>query len=902
MTTRNFDKLFRPKSIALIGASAKPGTVGAVLCENLLSGGFKGEVWLVNPNRAAIMGRETFASVAGLPGVPDLAIVAVKASRVPETIGALCERGCRAAVVVSSGFGAFDDTSAVFQDVLEIARPCLMRILGPNSLGFIAPHLGINASFAATAPKAGDIALVSQSGTIINTMLDWAQERSVGFSQVVSLGDMADVDFGDMLDFLSGDRRTRAIFLYAENITQAKKFMSAARIASRTRPVIVIKSGRTAAGSRAALSHTGALAGSDIVYGAAFDRAGLLRVNKIEEVFETAETLAAGVRIKGDGLTIVTNGGAAGVLATDALEAYGGHLTALDDTVLDALDRLLPPQWSRSNPIDLLGDADGSRYAAALEALAGQNGQGAILVIHSPNAVTSGPEIAGSVSAFKNAHKTVPVLANWLGARNARSARGAFEENGIAAFESPSKAVRAFTHLVRYQANQRDLMETPEAGIYISGFAIRAARDLIDTVLAEGRAVMSEPESKQLLRLFDIPVIETRFARDAEEAARHAAAFGGAVALKIVSPDIAHKSDLGGVRLGLRGPDEVAEAARRMAADIAALSRDLSLTGFTVQPMADLTDAQELIAGIATDETFGPVILFGRGGRAVEVIGDRAVGLPPLNSALARRIIDRTQVSKVLAGYGSVPAAPSGIITDILVRLSEMVVHLPQIVELDINPLLVRSDSVLALDGHVAVRPMTGGADRLSIRPYPHALERASELKDGERYVLRPIRPDDETALAEMVSLTDPDDLRLRFMGPMKQFPHEMAARFTQIDYDREMALVATRSGAAYGRAEVFGVVRLIADPENEKAEYAVLVRSDMKGKGLGYALMNAILDYAKQRGLKQVYGEILRENTNMIRMARNLGFETGKFELGSDVAHVVFDVDKAAGRRNDDE
>ncbi|RFC63151.1 GNAT family N-acetyltransferase [Fulvimarina endophytica] len=893
MSTRNFDKLFRPNSIALVGASETPGSVGSVLMHNLASSGFAGRIMPVNPHRSSVHSLPSFASIPELPEVPDLAIVAVKAPLVLETIRQLCEKGCRAAVVVSSGFGAADETDLVFQDVLDIAGSCLMRILGPNSMGFAAPHLKLNASFAARTPQAGGIALVSQSGAIINAMLDWAEEREIGFSHVVSLGDMSDVDFGDMLDFLAGDRRTRAIFLYAENITQAKKFMSAARIAARSRPVIVMKAGRSEAGSRAALSHTGVLAGSDLVYGAAFDRAGLLRVNKIEEVFEAAETLATGLRIRGDGLTVVTNGGAAGILAVDALEAYGGTLKPLDEETRSALDAVLPKGWSRANPIDILGDAGPERYRAVLDVLAERDGQGAVFAIHCPQAIVDPVAVAQELVRFKQDRRTLPLIANWLGARNGRSVREILTSGGIATFETPSKAVRAFTHLVRYQANQRDLIETPEAGIYISSFAIEAAHDLIASVLGEGRSVMTEPESKRLLEIFDIPTVRTVIATDADDAAAKAADIDGPIALKIVSPDIAHKSDHGGVRLDLRGPQAVREAAREMLDRIGRDLPEARILGLSVQPMAKTRDGLEVLAGIATDATFGPVVLFGRGGRAAEVIADRSVGFPPLNSALARRIVEKTRVARRLAGYGNVPAAPMGMIVDILVRLSEIAVHVPEIVELDINPLLVQGEAVLALDAHIAVRPVPKDADRLAIRPYPFALERAVDLKSGERFLMRPIRPDDENALAEMVAKTHAEDLRLRFMGPMKQMPHQMSARFSQIDYDREMAFVAVEPGVAYGTGEIFGVVRLIADPENEEAEYAVLVRSDMKGKGLGYALMNAILDYASQRGLKRVYGEILRENTNMIRMARNLGFEREGAEPGSDVAHVVFDVAK---------
>ncbi|MEN3792358.1 bifunctional acetate--CoA ligase family protein/GNAT family N-acetyltransferase [Fulvimarina sp. MAC3] len=895
MSIRNFDALFRPKSIALIGASNQPHSVGAVIADNLFTSGFKGPVMPVNPHETSIRSTLNYRSVAELPMAPDLAVIATPAQSVPGIIEELGKKGCRAAIVISAGFGEVDSSRELRQAMLDAARPHLMRIVGPNCIGLISPHVGINASFAHLTPQKGDIALLSQSGAIVTAMLDWAAERGIGFSHAISLGDMSDVDFGDLLDYLSTDRATRAIFLYVENITHAKKFMSGARTAARAKPVIVIKSGRSAAGAKAAHSHTGALAGSDVVYDAAFSRAGLLRVSKLEEMFEAAATLATGVRIRGDGLTIVTNGGGAGVMAVDALEAFGGRLSSLDPETIEALDGVLPHNWSRANPVDIIGDAPGERYAETLDKLLSRRNDDATLAIFCPSAITDPHEVAQAIVDVAGRHRGAPVLTNWLGGRSVQSARDLFAENRIATFESPTKAIRAFMHLVRYRRNQENLMETPAAGVAISHHAIAAAHRMIEAVIAAGRTVMTEPEAKELLSLFGIPIVETFRAKTPEEAAARFEAIGHPVALKILSKDITHKSDVGGVRLGLRSADEVRESAEAMLSHIRQSYPDADIEGFTVQRLIDMRDARELIAGIATDATFGPVLLFGRGGKAAEVINDRTIGLPPLNSVLARRMIDRTRVSKLLAGYRDVPAAAPGAIEDVLVRLSEMIVHLPQIVELDMNPFLATGEGVVALDARVAVRPLEHGEGRLAIHPYPREWERVITLKDQRHFLLRPIRPEDETALADMVSRCTPEDLRLRFMGPMKVFPHQTAARFTQIDYDREMAFIATDPGAAYGNGTIYGVVRIISDPENEKAEYAVLVRSDMKGQGLGYGLMRAILAYASKRGLREVYGEVLRENTGMMRMARHLGFDTGRYEPGSETAHVIFDVEKAS-------
>ncbi|MCB8836562.1 bifunctional acetate--CoA ligase family protein/GNAT family N-acetyltransferase [Aurantimonas sp. VKM B-3413] len=888
MSTRNFDALFSPRSIALIGASNEPHSVGNVIARNLFEGGFSGPIMPVNPHEAAIAGRKSFTSVSALPLVPDLAIVATPAPTVPGIVGELAARGCRAAVVISAGLGETRDGATLRQAMLDAARPHLMRIVGPNCLGILSQPLGINGSFSHLSPKAGDIALVSQSGAIVTAILDWADERGIGFSHVVSLGDMCDVDFGDMLDFLSTDRATRSILLYVENITFAKKFMSAARIAARSKPVVVIKAGRSAEGAKAALSHTGALAGSDKVYDGAFRRAGVLRVGELEELFEAASTLSTGIRITGDRLTILTNGGGAGVLAVDALKARGGTLATISEATLKELDAVLPPTWSHGNPVDIIGDATGARYGAALEALLKDRESDAILVINCPTAVADVMEAGKAVIAAKAKRPRFPVLTNWLGGTAAAPVRQFFASERIPTFESPDKAVRAFTHLVRYRRNQELLMETPTAGVAIAPEAVERARKVIEAAKAAGHRTLSEWEAKAVLKLFGIPAVETFLVTTDEEAEARFREIGAPAALKIVSPDITHKSDVGGVRLDIASAAAMRTAVAEMRDAVQAAAPEARITGFTVQRMVSRPDAYELIAGLATDATFGPVVLFGRGGKATEVIGDRAIGLPPLNSVLAREMIRETEIAKLLAGYRDVPAVPLDPIADVLIRLAELAVLLPEVAELDINPLLADAEGVVALDARVTLRADGTRVVGPAIRPYPRELEREITIRDAERFLLRPIRPEDELALADMVAHCTDHDLRLRFMGPIKVFPHQTAARFSQIDYDREMAFVAVAPGSSYGEGPISGVVRLVADPENEAAEFAVLVRSDMKGHGLGYALMNEILAYGRNRGLARIYGEVLRENATMLRMARELGFHLDGAEAGADTARVT--------------
>lgn len=871
MSIRNFDALFAPKSIALIGASNQPGSVGAVLAANLTGAGFAGPVMLVNPHEATVAGRPAYASVAALPETPDVAVIATPAPSIPGLVAQLGARGCRAAIVISTGFGGTG--AALRQAMLTAARPHLMRIVGPNCLGVVVPEIGLNASFALGMPHRGSVALVSQSGAIIAAMLDWAAGKNVGFSHVVSLGDMADADFGDMLDYLALDRATRSILLYVENVTEARKFMSAARIASRAKPVVVVKAGRSKAGAKAALSHTGALAGSDAVYDAAFRRAGLLRVDELDQLFEAASLLATGVRVGGNRLAIVTNGGGAGVLATDALEARGGVLAALSPATMEKLDAALPAAWSHGNPIDVLGDAEAARYEAAFAALDGESGADAVLVINCPTAIADGTDAARAVCGWSSRRPALPILTNWLGGATAAQNRSTFGAAGVPTFDSPETAVRAFMNLDEFRRNQAQLLETPGAGKAIPAANVERARRKLAALLGAGRTMLTAPEANELLGLFGIPATPISVAATAAEAARVAGDLGGPVALKILSADISHKSEVGGVALGLETPQEVERAAEAMRDRALAARPGARLEGFMVQPMVVRPKARELIVGIATDACFGPVILFGQGGTATEIVGDRVIGLPPLNSTLAKGMIARTRVSRLLAAYRNVPAADIDALSDTLVRISDMATRLPEIAELDINPLLVDADGVLALDARVVL----AAAPRIrpAIEPYPDGLEQHVVLPNGQEMLFRPIRPEDEDALSAMVEGCTPADLRLRFFNTMKALPREMAARLSQIDYDREMAFVAVRPTAAYGEGPIFGVARIIADPENETAEFAVIVRSDMQGHGLGYSLMEAIIAHGRRRGLKRIRGDILTENARMLAMVRELGFTT---------------------------
>ena len=865
MSIRNLEYLFQPRSVAVIGASQRPHSVGATVLANLLAGGFTGPVMPVNPKYRTLAGREVAQRVRQLPQVPDLAVICTPPHTVPGLIAELGELGCRAAVVITAGLDAAHKAA-----MLTAARPYLLRILGPNGVGLLVPGIGLNASFAHVPALPGKLAFVSQSGAMVTGVLDWARSRQIGFSRFVSLGDSSDVDFGDVLDYLAGDSATQAILLYMEDVRAARKFMSAARAAARSKPVLVVKAGRFAEGARAANSHTGALADADAVYDAAFRRADMLRVLSTEELFDAVTTLASGRPLAGERLAILTNGGGPGVLATDALVGGGGKLAALAPATLARLDRVLPPTWSHGNPVDIIGDAPGQRYGEALAALLQDDGVDAVLVMHAPTAIVPPAEAAQAVAAAAQG-ATRNVLSCWLGGDAMAPARRLLGEAGIAGYATPEDAVQGFMQLVNYRRAQQLLMEVPAACSGECRNERDRARGVIADALQRGATMLTEPEAKQVLACYGVPVVETAIADRVEAAVLLAERIGYPVALKILSPDITHKSDVGGVVLDLTTPQAVREAAQAMRQRLYALQPQARLRGFTVQAMARRPGAHELIAGATCDPVFGPVILFGQGGIAVETVGDRALALPPLNMVLARDLVGRTRVARLLAGYRGRPPADLDAVATVLVRLSALLADLPEVQELDINPLLADEHGVLALDARMRVAPAAGpGAERFAIRPYPEELEESASWQGGT-VLLRPIRPEDAPQHAAFFAALTPEDVRFRMFASMQALPPAQLARWTQIDYDREMAFIATRPGAA--GPETLGVARAVADPDNITAEFAVVVRSDLKGQGLGALLMDKLLRYCRARGTQQVVGEALPDNQRMLELARRLGF-----------------------------
>jgi len=875
MSIRHLDSLFDPASVAVIGASARPASVGATVWRNLRDGGFAGPRWAVNPKYKELDGEPCFADVERLPAAPELAVIATPPATVPGLIAALGARGTKAAIVLTAGLDA-----AQKQAMLDAARPHLLRILGPNNLGLLAPHAKLNASFAHANVAAGGLAFVSQSGALVTAMLDWARGRGIGFSHFVSLGERADVDFGDMLDWLASDPRTRSILLYVESIEQPRKFMSAARAAARNKPVLVVKAGRSPQGQAAAASHTGALAGSDLVYDAAIRRAGMLRVDTLDDLFVAAETLAH-LRAPPRGselatlerLTIVTNGGGAGVMAADAAALAGVALAPLPDTTRAALDAALPANWSHANPVDIIGDAPVERYVQTLRTLLAEPATGSLLFVHAPTAIVPSADIAQALLPL--AHETPGrLLGCWLGNPAVQAAREAFHGAGIATYDTPEQAVRAFALLVTYRRNQAQLMQAPPARAGTAALDIDRVRALVDDVLAAGREWLSEPEAKALLAACGVPVVGTQVcAPEAGAALVAAQAIGYPVALKILSPQITHKSDVGGVALDLEDPAELREALFAMKKRVARLRPDAAIDGFTVQSMVRRPKAIELIVGASVDPLFGPVLLFGAGGTAVEVVADRAVALPPLNPPLAQALVERTRVSRLLAGWRDVPAADTEAVVGVLTALSQLLADEPRIAELDINPLLADADGVIALDARVRVSAAApGGAAHFAIRPYPSELVETSDWQ-GRTLTLRPIRPEDEAQHLEFLSKLEPIDIRMRVFYSRRSIERSELARLTQIDYEREMAFIATAPRESGDGEETLGVVRVTCDPNNQDAEFGIVVRSDLKGGGLGLRLMTKMIDCMKQRGTQRLVATVLAENTRMLELAQELGF-----------------------------
>src|SRR6516165_4587401 len=882
MSTYRLNRLFAPRSVAVVGGSPRETSPGRAVLKNLRAGRFAGAIDLVNPHYDEIEGIAAVKSYEALATTPDVAVIAVPPAAVAAVVRAAAARGTAAAIILTAGLG--HGAASIADACEQAARAAGMRIVGPNCLGVLAPPAKLNASFAASMAQPGDLCVISQSGAIASGLLEWAALRGIGFSAIVSIGDSLDVDFADLLDHFAVDRGTRAILLYIESVKDARKFMSAARAAARAKPVLVVKSGRHATGAKAALTHTGALAGSDAVYDAAFRRAGFIRALDLDELFAAAETLGHVSSLAGNRLAILTNGGGLGVLAVDRLADLGGVLADISPATMNRLDAALPPIWSRANPVDIAGDAGAERYAVALEHLLDDDANDAVLVMNVPTALASADDAAQSVVATAQRHGEripKPVFAVWVG--GGERASEVFDGSGIPDYATETEAVAGFMHLVQYRESRQQLMATPPSLPQDFAPDAHAVRPIIDAALPErsaDRDAWLDPIAiNRVLSAYGIAITPASLARDPDEAAiaaRPHLANGDAVVLKIQSPDIVHKSDVGGVRLNLTSEQAVRQATADILNRARAAKPEARIVGVMVFPMVVRPKARELIVGMADDSTFGPVIVFGQGGTAVEVINDKALALPPLDLALARGLIARTRVSRILKAYRNVPAADETAIALLLVKLSQLTADFPEIREIDLNPVFADETGVIAVDARILVaaaeprRPgPASGNPRFAIRPYPKNWERHLTLPDGNKIFVRPIRPEDEALYPQFLSAVSQDDLRLRFFAPVKEFSHSFIARFTQIDYARAMAFIAIEEATG----AMLGVVRVHADSEYRTGEYAILLRSDLKGHGLGWLLMELIIEYARAEGLESIRGQMLQENSTMLRMCRQLGF-----------------------------
>ena len=893
MSTYRLNNLLSPGSIALVGGSPRRGSVGAAILGNILKAKFSGQIGVVNLHHDEINGVPAVRKLEQLSFVPELVVITAPAHAVPEIIDQAGRLGSAGAVIVTAGLGY--GAGSLLEAAERAARKYGIRLIGPNCLGVMIPGAQLNASFSAHVPGRGSLALISQSGAIAAGMVEWAAQRGVGFSGIVSIGDQLDVDIGDLLDYFALDGPTRAILLYVEAIKNARKFMSAARAAARIKPVVVVKSGRMAQGARAAATHTGALAGSDAVYDAAFRRAGALRVSDLRELFDCAETLGRLETPPGKRLTILSNGGGIGVLAIDRLVELGGISAQLVPDIRERLDAVLPPTWSGSNPVDIVGDADAARYAAALEILLTDRGNDAILVLNVQTALAPAEEIAATVTGLvgeyrkRNPRGAKPVLAVWAGAEPKVIEQ--LSAAGIPNYPTEDDAVRGFMYLVRHREVVDALMQVPPAMPTSFVPDVEAARHIVAAALSDGRQWLDPIEIKELLEAYEIAMVATFAAADPDQAVAYASqifARGATVVLKINSRDIVHRSDVGGVVLNLTSLDAVRAAATDIVARARARRPDARISGVIVQEMVVRSKARELILGLADDPIFGTVVVFGRGGTAAEIINDKALALPPLDLHLAHDLIGRTRVSRLLSAYRDVPAVKADAVPMVLVKLSQMAADIAEIRELDINPLLADENGVTAIDARIAIGRVAPkfrgkGPANFAVRPYPSQWERHIQVKDGWRVFVRPIRPEDEPLIRDHSHHVTPNDLRLRFFAPMKEFTHQFIARLTQLDYARAMAFVAFDEETK----EPLGVARIHSDSIYESAEYAILLRSDLKGRGLGWALMQLIIEYARSEGLKAIWGDVLHENSAMLDMCRNLGFEVKSDPAEPDICKV---------------
>ncbi len=872
----SLDVFFKPKNVAVIGATETEGSVGRTTLWNLISTPFGGTVFPVNPKRPSVLGIKAYSSIKEVPAEVDLAVIVTRATAVPGIVGECADVGVKGVIVISAGFKELGPEGLELEhQLMAEARRGGIRIIGPNCLGLMCPPSGVNATFAAGMARPGNVGFISQSGALCTAVLDWSFNEMVGFSAFISMGSMVDVGWGDLINYLGQDPKTQSILIYMESVGDARAFLSAAREVALTKPIIVIKAGSTSAGGKAAASHTGALTGSDEVLDAAFRRVGVLRVNNISDLFNTAEVLAKQPRPKGPRLTILTNAGGPAVLATDALVSAGGELAELSPETKTALDSFLPPHWSRNNPIDILGDADADRYAKALEVAAKDPNSDGLLVILTPQAMTDATQTAELLKQYAKLGNK-PILATWMGGPEVAAAEKILNGAGIPTFSYPDMAARAFHYMWSYSYNLRALYETPTLP---SGTADRTkVRDIIDHARAAGRTLLTEHESKQVLAAYEIPTVASQIATTEDEAVDAAEAMTYPVVIKLHSETITHKTDVGGVQLNLQDADAVRVAFQTIQNAVATHAEPEDFLGVTVQPMIQ-DYGYELIIGSSIDPQFGPVLLFGLGGQLVEVFKDKALALPPLNTTLARRMMEHTKIYTALKGVRGRKPVDLAALEALMVRFSFLVAEQQWIKEIDINPLLASEQGLIALDARVVLHDADSKEEQLpqlAIRPYPAQYTNTCSLKDGMLVTIRAIRPEDEPRIVRFHETLSERTVYFRYLQTLQltqRVAHERLTRICFIDYARDMALVAERKNPDSGEVEIVAVARFQRERDLENAEYAIVISDDAQGKGLGSELMRQLVNVARAEKIRRLSAEVHIENNAMQRICEKLGF-----------------------------
>jgi len=874
MSQHHLTPLFSPKSVAVFGASDRIDSVGQIVFQNLLQSGFQGALYPINTNHSEVQGYKAYSSISQITEPVDLAVITTPPQFVPEIIEECGRHNVKAAVIITAGFSESGDLGKAMElSVLENAQRYGIRLIGPNCLGVMRPDIGLNATFNKGGAITGSIAFISQSGALCTAILDWAQSNDVGFSSVVSMGTSVDVDFGEVLDYLVSDIKTHSILLYIEGIHNARSFMSSIRAAARIKPVILVKVGRHASASSAAKSHTASIVGSDDAFDAAVRRAGAVRVQTITQLFSTAKALSCGFDPTGNRLAIVTNGGGPGVMATDCADDLGLVMATLSDSTIEELNQVLPASWSHSNPVDIIGDAQADRYLHAVKACLEDPNVDGVLTILTPQAMTKPLEVANIVIELSNQYKK-PLLTSWMGGEQVEASRAAFNQAKKPSYRTPESAVEVFSFLSAYHKNQKLLMQMPGPLSHHLEPDVESARMIIEGALQEKRKVLGEMESKALLSAFHIPVAQTMVARSPNEALLIAQQLGFPVAMKVNSPDITHKTDAGGVLLNLVNAQAVRGAYNEIMENVKLNRPNAHINGISIQPMIVKPNGRELMVGVTNDSIFGPVITFGAGGTTVEILGDRSVALPPLNTFLVKDLIQGTHVAKMLGSFRHMPPANMDALESVLLRVSEMVCELPMLMEMDINPLILDENGILAADARVIVElrpPSTDRYSHMAIYPYPTHLVSNWQRPDGTNVVIRPIRPEDAALEQEFVRNLSEESRYFRFMNSVQELSESMLVRFTQIDYNREMALIAVKF--EHEKEIELGVTRYAINPDGESCEFALVVADSMRGTGLGLKLMIALMDAARSKGLKTIEGEVLNNNASMLKLMRRLGF-----------------------------